>query len=195
MKTLDLFIVELDKQTNDTMVTEGGLELFIDTKFNEFEHRVTEGPIVSVPSKYNTGAKPGDTLYFHHLVVMNEGQRLTGNDKHFLVRYNDEETISNQAIAYKSKETDQIHLLSGWSLLLPHLEDKEEDDAVGIDMVKLEEELPTKGVVAFESKVLDAVGVQPGDVVGFAKNRDYRIKIEGIEYYRTRVEDLLYVEK
>ena len=35
---------------------------------------------------------------------------------------------------------------------------------------------------------------QVGDVVGFKENRDYRIKIDGKEYYRTRVEDLLYVE-
>ena len=74
MKTLDLFIVELESQTNDTIKTESGLELYIDTKFNQFEHRVTEGPIVASPGKYDTGAKAGDTLYFHHLVVMNEGQ-------------------------------------------------------------------------------------------------------------------------
>ena len=33
-----------------------------------------------------------------------------------------------------------------------------------------------------------------GDVVGFKENRDYRITIDGKEYYRTRVEDLLYKE-
>lgn len=194
MKTLDLFIVELDNQTNEKIVTESGLELYLDTKFNQFEHRVTEGPIVSAPSKYNTGAKPGDTLYFHHLVVMNDGQKLTGDDKHFLVRYNDKETISNQAIAYKCKDTDEIRLLSGWSLLLPYIDHSENEDS-SIDVFKLEEELPTKGVVAFNSDALDSIGVQAGDVVGFAKNRDYRIKIDGLEYYRTRVEDLLYVEK
>lgn len=194
MKTLDLFIVELEKQTNDTMVTEGGLELYIDTKFNEFEHRVTEGPIVSAPSKYKTGAKPGDTLYFHHLVVMNDGQRLTGNDKHFLVRYNESETISNQAIAYKSKDTGEMHLLSGWSLLRPY-EDLSKNTDSTIDILKLKQDLPTKAVVAFNSKPLNDIGVEAGDVVGFAKNRDYRIVIDGLEYYRTRVEDLLYVEK
>ena len=194
MKTLDLFIVELDNQTNEKIVTESGLELYLDTKFNQFEHRVTEGPIVSAPSKYNTGAKPGDTLYFHHLVVMNDGQKLTGDDKHFLVRYNDKETVSNQAIAYKCKDTGEIKLLSGWSLLLPYIDHSENEDS-SIDVVKLEEELPTKGVVAFNSDVLNSIGVQAGDVVGFAKNRDYRIKIDGLEYYRTRVEDLLYVEK
>ncbi len=29
--------------------------------------------------------------------------------------------------------------------------------------------------------------------MGFEKNRDYRIKIDGQEYYRTRAEDLMYI--
>ena len=62
-------------------------------------------------------------------------------------------------------------------------------------MVSFKEKLPTKGRVAFDSKDLKAVGVKKGDVVCFKENRDYRIKIDGTEYYRTRVEDLMYVEE
>lgn len=103
MKTLDIFVVELEKQFNDTIKTDSGLELYVDNRFNEFEHRVTEGPVVCSPLKYNTGVEEGDTLYFHHLVVINEGQVLTGNDNHYLVRYDPNHTINNQAIAYKVK--------------------------------------------------------------------------------------------
>ena len=46
MKTLDLFVVELEKTINDTIKTDSGLELYVDNRFNEFEHRVTEGPVV-----------------------------------------------------------------------------------------------------------------------------------------------------
>ena len=47
MKTLDLFVVELEKQIKDTITTKEGLTLYVDSRFNEFEHRVTEGPVVS----------------------------------------------------------------------------------------------------------------------------------------------------
>ena len=70
MKTFNLFVVKLEKRFDDKMVTDSGLELYMDTKFNEFDHRVTEGPVVCVPFKYETGVEEGDTLYFHHLVVM-----------------------------------------------------------------------------------------------------------------------------
>ena len=86
METLHLFVVELEKKINDTIKTDSGLELYVDNRFNEFEHRVTEGPVVCSPRKYNTGVKKGDTLYFHHLVVINEGQALTGSDNHYLIK-------------------------------------------------------------------------------------------------------------
>ena len=40
---------------------------------------------------------------------------------------------------------------------------------------------------------IEELGLKVGDVVGFKENRDYRIKIDGKEYYRTRAEDLMYV--
>ena len=193
MKTFNLFVVELEKLVDDTITTDSGLELYIDTRFNEFENRITEGPVVAVPFKYETGVKPGDTLYFHHLVVINEGQPLTGDDNHYLVRYDEDHAINNQAIAFKDSDTGNVHPLAGWSLLEAIEEETVQESSI-IEVVKLEEKLPTRGRVAFSSSGIEALDLSVGDVVGFKENRDYRITIDGKEYYRTRVEDLLYKE-
>tara|TARA_R100000482_G_scaffold71739_1_gene27279 strand:+ start:2586 stop:3185 length:600 start_codon:yes stop_codon:yes gene_type:complete len=194
MRSLNMFIVELDKPINDTISTKSGVELYINTDYEggEFKYRVTDGPVVATPAKYKTPVKVGDTLYFHHLVVMQGGQKLTGVDNSYFVKFDPEFAVNNQAIAYKNKK-GKITPLDGWSLLLP-VEEEEEDDGV-IEVVSLREKLPTKGRVAFDSKHLKAHGVKKGDVVCFKQNRDYRIKIDGKEYYRTRVEDLMYVEE
>jgi len=193
MKTFNLFVVELEKLVDDTITTDSGLELYIDTRFNEFENRITEGPVVAVPFKYETGVKPGDTLYFHHLVVINEGQPLTGDDNHYLVRYDEDHAINNQAIAFKDSDTGDVHPLAGWSLL-ESIEEEEAKESEIIEVIKLEKKLPTRGRVAFTSSGIEALDLSVGDVVGFKENRDYRITIDGKEYYRTRVEDLLYKE-
>ena len=193
MRTFDLFVVKLEKTLNDTITTDSGLELYIDNKYHEFENRVTEGPVVAVPFKYETGVKPGDTLYFHHLVVVNEGQPLTGNDNHYLVRYDEDHAINNQAIAFKDSDTNAIHPLAGWSLLEP-VEEEEVQESEIIEVVKLKQKPTTRGRVAFTSPGVEEIGLEVGDVVGFKKNMDYRIKIDGKEYYRTRVEDLMYKE-
>ena len=196
MKTLDLFVVELEKQINDTIKTDSGLELYVDSKWNEFKHRVTEGPVVCAPMKFDTGVEPGDTLYFHHLVVLNEGQVLTGHEKHFLVRYDPDQTINNQAIAYKSKKSGHIYTLGGWALLTP-VEQDEDNEAKSdvIEVVKLSESPVRKARIAFDAPWLEELGVGTGDVVGIKKNRDYEITIDDVKYFRVRAEDILYVEE
>ena len=194
MRTFDLFVVELKKLVNDTITTDSGLELYIDNRFNEFKNRTTEGPVVATPFKYDTGVEVGDTLYFHHLVVINDGQPLTGEDNSYLVRYDPNHTINNQAIAYKSAKTGDIHPLAGWALLEGVEVDKEQQSSI-IDVVKLKDNPVTKGKISFTPPWVEELGLKVGDVVGFAKNMDYRITIDGTEYYRTRAEDLMYVEK
>jgi len=188
MKALDAFIVELKNNVNDTITTDSGLELYVDTRFNEFDHRVNEGPIHNPPARYETGAKPGDTLYFHHHVVLDKGQIMPGEDDKYLVFYNEQQAATNQAIAYKDQETGEIHQLFGWALLEPYDEDEEKESEI-IEVVKLKQSPVTKGKVAFGVKEM---GLEKGDVVGFKKNRDYRIKIDGKEYYRVAATELLY---
>tara|TARA_R110002020_G_scaffold348056_1_gene561708 strand:+ start:179 stop:775 length:597 start_codon:yes stop_codon:yes gene_type:complete len=197
MKTFNLFVVKLESRLKDTIKTESGFELYVDAKFNDFTNRTTEGPVVCVPFKYDTGVEEGDTLYFHHLVVLggdNNGQIFTEEDNTYIVNYDPKHAISNQAIAYKSKKDNKIRCLTGWCLLKSTEQEELNLKSDLIEIVELEEKLPTKGEVAYTCKEADEIGVVPGDVVGFKQNRDYRITIDGQEYYRTRAEDLLYVE-
>ena len=196
MKTLDVFVVELKKRINDTIKTESGLELYIDTRFEmgEFNNRVNEGPVVCSPIKHDTGVKEGDTLYFHHHVVINDGQPLTGNDNNYIVNYDAKNTHGCQAIAYKCKDTKNIYPLGGWALL-ESIDEEKQIDSTTIEIIELETKNPEKGRVSFDAPWLKEIGVNKGDVVGFVKNADYRLMIDGKEHYRTRKEDLLYVEK
>ena len=61
-----------------------------------------------------------------------------------------------------------------------------------IELVELEERPVRQGVVSFDSPGLESLGVRKGDTVGFKKNRDYRIRIDGKEYYRVALTELLY---
>jgi len=192
MKTMNLFVVKVDKPINDTMKTDGGLELFIDTRFNEFEHRQVFGEVVSAPLLIENDVEPGDTLYFHHLVVVEGGQKIPWEENHYIVKCDKQFTIGNQAFAYKKKGSDEITPLFGWCLLEESEVEKEE---AFIEIVNTEEDLPLTGIVSFDADCLKELDVKKGDEVGFAKNMDYRVNIDGKEYYRVRSEDLLYVKK
>jgi len=193
MRTLDFFVVDIPKRLNDTIRTQGGLELFVDTKFDEFSHRITEGEVVASPERYDIEVSSGDTLYFHHLVVVNDGQPLTGVENHYIVKCDKQFTLNNQAFAYKCKKTGEIHPLFGWTLL-EAVDQEDEPASEIIEIVKIEEDPVRTGRVSFDCDELAELGVKKGDVVGFAKDMDYRIQIDDKEYYRVRAEDLLYVE-
>ena len=193
MKTLDLFVVELEKQAKDEITLNNGATLYLDSKFNEFEWRVTEGPVVCAPLRHDTGVEEGDTLYFHHLVVMNEGQVLTGHDNHYLVRFDPEHTINNQAIGFKSAKSGHIYTLAGWTLIQPI--ENEALSSEHLEVVELEKSPTTRGTVAFGGDYMEDVQVNPGDTVVFRDKMQYKITIDGEEYYRVRAEDLLYVEE
>lgn len=192
MKTMNLFVVKVDKPINDTMKTDGGLELFVDTRFNEFEHRQVFGEVVSAPLLIENDVEPGDTLYFHHLVVVEGGQKIPWEENHYIVKCDKQFTIGNQAFAYKKKGSDKITPLFGWCLLEEAEVEKEESF---IELVNTEENLPLTGIVSFDADCLKELDVKKGDEVGFAKNMDYRVNIDGKEYYRVRSEDLLYVKE
>ena len=192
MKPLNYFVVDLPKTTNDEIEIEGGLKIYMDTKFNEFDHRVTGGRVVAVPCKYDTGVEVGDWLYFHHHVVNHNAQPLTGKDTHYVVLYDDEETLRSQAIAYKNKD-DDIKMLSGWTLLDPVEEESDLTSQI-IDIIEMREKGYKRGRLMYEAKWTDDLGIKAGDIIGFEKNGDYRIKIDGKEYFRVRKDGLMYAE-
>ena len=76
--------------------------------------------------------------------------------------------------------------------MISNLEDLDIKSDV-IEIVSLKKQLPSKGKVSFNTPWLKELGVFAGDIVGFGRDRDYRIKIDGKEYYRTRAEDLMYI--
>lgn len=204
MKSITSFIVEIEQPIKDKIQTPSGIELFIDTRFNEFQYRTTRGKVIAVPSVLNNKRnttdpssnslpKPGDTLYFHHLVVMDKTQALVGVDNYYMVKYDPVHTLNNQTIAYKDQITGEVIPLFGWCLLSPAPNEEQEEGIIKI--VKIKEEPETLGVVAKMCNELKDVNLKIGDVVGFARGMDYRVDIDGVELYRTRIQDLLYVKE
>lgn len=188
------FLVRIPKRFKDT-INVAGKELYLDSRFDEFKNRINQGEVVAVPRKYDTGVAVGDTLYFHHHVVVDKGQKFQYEDEAtdvYIVYYNPQDVRNSQAIAYKHE--DQVHEL-GWILLEPMEEHKEEATASGLVLVSYEEKPKKEGRVAFANGFFDENGVVVGDVVGFLKNRDYEIEIDGKNYWRMRHDDIVYVRK
>ena len=192
MKAMHHFVVELEKQFHDTVPTESEINFHIYTRFNEFENSVVESPVKALPQKYDPPVRIGDTLYFHHLVVLQDGQRLGGSENDFLVLYDPVTCVSNQAIAYKDQDTGEIHPLGEWCLLNP-MEQEEDFASEIIQVIRLKKNPPKYAELWRGNSVTESLGVAVGDRVAFKKNMDYSIKIDGQERFRVDANDLLFV--
>ena len=194
MKVLRHFVVEVPKKHNDT-VKVGEQEIYIDTRFNEFEHRICHGVVVSAPYLFETGVKEGDTLFFHHHVTQNKSLAL-GDDKYIVV-YDQENPRSSHAIAYRDKDS-QLHMLSEWVFVQPPEKDVEEEvteSGIIVDL-KTKEEDDKTAIIFMPHPTLIEQGVEVGDEVGFDFGSDYKMKLDDDSIvYRMRLDDLSYVIK
>ena len=189
MKAIYDFFVRLPKAFNDE-VEVGDTTIYIDPKWNEFENRKMEAEIVAVPLKYDTGAEVGDTLYFHHhVLIAGNGTRQRVQDDIYYVKYNPNNSQSTQAYAYKNKDGD-VQLLSEWIFLDPEDQPDEAVTESGIITELKKPDFNQFGYVIYDSPAVKKLGLNAGDKVMIMKNADYRMKVDGKEVYRTHIDHI-----
>lgn len=196
VRPLNHYIVRIPKKVDDYIELSSGVEIQIDTRYDDFSYRVSYGEILGCPARFDTGARIGDTLFFHHHVVMREEQYL--NDDIYQVFYDEDNGYDSQAIGYRSAETGEIKMLSDW--VFTQIEDQPShvENEIGLIMntssskdplVKLER---MKATIYCGNKRLPQVSV--GDTILFSKDSDYRLVLDnGDVVYRMKIFDIMSV--
>jgi len=190
MRMLYEFLVKIPKKVKDTIEV-GGKELFLDTRFNEFENRVSYGEIVALPAKFETGACVGDTLVFHHHVNMEDKYKM--NDDIYMVTY-DPENRTCHSFAYITPD-GEMHPLANWVFLTaPKKEKKEETSESGLFLgIAKEDTTNTEGPIHSAKGAASELGLKKGSIVGFKPNADYRVTLpDGTDVFRMHKDDVWY---
>lgn len=192
MKALNHFVVRVDKVFNDTMEV-GDKSIYLDNKWNEFEHRICHGVIVSPPTRHDTGAKAGDTLFFHHHVTTTDNLRIY--DNMYVASYGG---WKPHAIAYRRKKDGEIVMLGNWIFVEPAEIDKT-DQVTGSGIVtQLSHNIKDRDVakVMVPTDYMKEQGVESGDIVGFSADADYKMVLDdGSVVYRMVEDNIMYVEE
>ena len=204
MKSLYHFIVHIPKTVKDT-VKVGDKEMYLDGKWNEFQNRVSSAKIIAAPQKHNTGAKPGDLLYFHHNVVLggshldgSEGEEMTEvkgprgqiidyKKRLYYVTYNEWDHFSNQAFAYS--HDNEICTLGRWLFMKPWKPVLPKSTMFELVLDEKNYDHGRKyGILKYPSRVADEVGLNVGDTCWIRDSSDYEMEVEGEKVYRTIVD-------
>lgn len=201
MKAVNYFIIKVDKAVNDTIDVDGN-ELYLDNRFNEFEHRAMSGEIVAVPEKYATGAQPGDTLYFHHNVLLGgqhmqyngaemqeekgpRGQVIDHKKGLYYARYDKSDAFANQCFAFK--HGDQITMMGEWVFLDPYVVKPLESKYLTLVLDKSMEDRNKYGILKYPSPITEELGIKVGDRCWIRNSADYEMEVEGEKVYRTYI--------
>lgn len=190
MRPIRDFIVEIPNKFNDEVKLSDDTTIKIVTKFDEFGNRVNHGKIASANSQFAN--RKGDTLYFHHHVVMEKIYNI--EDDLYFVTYDPNGGYGNHAIAIEDK-AGNITMLGDWCFVLPPSEPKEETSNSGI-ILSIKEEPELEGKLLAIPEDSEWIGAKPGDMVGYTKNSDYKMKLsDGTIVYRMRTTELVYVKE
>lgn len=187
MKSPNAFVIRLPEKFKSELEV-GGDKILLISKFQEFENRHMEAEIVSVPILHDTGAKPGDTLYFHHHVILEKNYQV--EEDLFLVPFHPMGGRNNLANAFKNEAG--INMLAEW-VFLEKMDSSKKLTSELIEIVQ-DEVSNDHGRIKYDSESLKEMDLHVGDVVYFSKNSDYEMEVDGEKVWRMMTSDLMYAE-
>ena len=180
MNGWDSFIVSpLDSRYNNTKKV-GDVDLILNTEIFTHENVSNNAIVVGLPKNKQTDIQIGDEVIIHHNVfrrwhdvrgVEQNSKSFFTEDKYFV--YDD------QLYIYKHK--DQWKSLDEYCFVKPIAND---------DMFSLEKEKPLVGIVKYSNNVLNSIGVEAGDKVGFTPGSEFEFIIEDELVYRVRTKSI-----
>lgn len=187
-------LVEVDKQFKDTLETETGFSLYIDTTWKPAQYVRIFGTVLSIPmrgtnrysvenGKIEPEVQVGDKIYFHYNVLMNKENYLEDN-KWFIPYYH----------IFCAVRDKKILMIGGWVLVKPIIEKKEKEGRFFIPEFSKKKKINNFGIlkhIGTPMKDQPALDIEEGTYVYFSEMDCFENEIEGEIYYCMQQEDLL----
>jgi len=190
MKPLRDFVVYIPQKFKDEISFNGG-KLRLVNKFQEFEHRINHAKIHAVPIGISEN-HIGDTLYFHHHVVME--QRYNLGENLYVVNYDKDGGYGNHAIAIHTESG--IKMLGDWCFVLPPDEQESESVSKSGIILSIDKKPDLEGKIVALPEGSEWLSAKAGDLVGYTKNSDYAMELtDETKVYRMRITELVYVKE
>ena len=181
MKSLFDFIVKPIGNRYDKEIKVGDKSLIINTKIESFKSVSNRAIVVETPLAFKSNIKKGDTVIIHHN-VFRRFYDIRGNQKDSRSKFIDGNFFVNPDQIYLYKSKSEWMAFGNRCFISP---------IVDSDDMTVEKERKLIGILKYGNSSLEAVEINPGDLVGYTPNGEFEFIIDGERLYCMKSNDIV----
>ena len=181
MKSVFDFIVEPLGQRYNNEIKVGDKSLIINTKLESFKSVNNIAKVIQVPLAYKTVIKKGDKVMIHHN-VFRRFYNIKGKEKNSKSYFKDNLYFVQQDQIYLYKTKDRWMSFKDRCFINPIKNN---------DNVNASLEQSLIGILKYGNSSLKALGINPGDLVGYTPNGEWEFLIDGKRLYCMKSNDIV----
>jgi hypothetical protein len=180
MKSLYQFIVKPNGERYNNTKKIGDTSLLLNTSIESFRHINKEAIVVSTPAAFNTGINVGDTILIHHN-IFRRYYDIKGKEKNGSTYFKDDMYFVNPDQVYGYKKNNDWVMVNNRCFVKPIKETSSYSN---------EKEQKHIGILKYGNNVLEALQINPGDLVGFTPKSEWEFIIDDERLYCMKSNDI-----
>ena len=180
MKSLYQFIVKPNGERYNNTKKIGDTSLLLNTSIESFRHINKEAIVVSTPAAFNTGINIGDTILIHHN-IFRRYYDIKGKEKNGSTYFKDDMYFVNPDQVYGYKKDNDWVMVNNRCFVKPIKETSSYSN---------EKEQKHIGILKYGNNVLEALRINPGDLVGFTPSSEWEFIIDDERLYCMKSNDI-----
>ena len=176
----DFIITPKNKRYNNEKKL-GDKSIVLNTNIEDHKLVSKQAIIVSVPLAFKTILKPGDEIMVHHN-IFRRWYDVRGNERNSGQYFKEDLYFCKPDQLYLYKKDKKWFAISDRCFIKPI----KNNDHLSMDL-----ERKYIGILKISNSSLEALGISPGDLVGFKKGREWEFIVDGQRLYCMKSNDII----
>jgi hypothetical protein len=176
----DFIITPKNKRYNNEKKL-GDKSIVLNTNIEDHKLVSKQAIIVSVPLAFKTILKPGDEIMVHHN-IFRRWYDVRGNERNSGQYFKEDLYFCKPDQLYLYKKDKKWFAIGDRCFIKPI----KNNDHLSMDL-----ERKYIGILKISNSSLEALGVSPGDLVGFKKGREWEFIVDGQRLYCMKSNDII----
>jgi hypothetical protein len=176
----DFIITPKNKRYNNEKKL-GDKSIVLNTNIEDHKLVSKQAIIVSVPLAFKTILKPGDEIMVHHN-IFRRWYDVRGNERNSGQYFKEDLYFCKPDQLYLYKKDKKWFAIGDRCFIKPI----KNNDHLSMDL-----ERKYIGILKISNSSLEALGISPGDLVGFKKGREWEFIVDGQRLYCMKSNDII----